>query len=338
MKKIFLVVANVLCLFSAEAEALTERANIFRNNAVTSALLNTDSDLIEAINELDSTIGNVTWHTANGNLLAATSITEAVNELDTAIGNRNYTSHNYITMDSNVADALSVLDNAVGSAVKQQYNGVSESQSVNANIDAINSKVGNIATIKSAFNNLFANGQTPPANVVDALDRLDNAIGNRANIKSSNQKINQASASGVADGLQATGDVIGDGDFSSTYYASSAGDVSSAIRSLDQKIADFDTLDIDNRLNRLDSSLNDINKRLKRGLASMVALTALVPNARANGNTQLSFGTGAYDGHTGFALGGFHWFNDNLLGNAGVAYGSGGPSDVIYRAGVTYSW
>ena len=87
-------------------------------------------------------------------------------------------------------------------------------------------------------------------------------------------------------------------------------------------------------------SLSEDYRQLKRdfntGMASMAAMTALVPNARASGDTQLSIGTGAYNGHTAIAIGGFHWVNNDVLLNAGVAWGN--SQDAVYKAGVTLSW
>jgi len=71
-------------------------------------------------------------------------------------------------------------------------------------------------------------------------------------------------------------------------------------------------------------------------MASMAALSALVPNARASGNTQLSMGTGAYEGHTAIAVGGFHWINDNVMLNAGASWSN--SSGSAYKAGITWSW
>jgi hypothetical protein len=153
---------------------------------------------------------------------------------------------------------------------------------------------------------------------------LDSAIGNRTNLGSKNAAINTASQTSVAAGLKATGDAIGDMDFSSTRYVSGSEDLTTAVRSLDSNIY------------RIDREVSDLKHDFKSGMASMAAMTALVPNARSCGDTSLSLGTGAYDGHTAMAIGGFHYLNDNLLLNAGVAWGN--TDDLAYRMGVTFSW
>jgi len=105
--------------------------------------------------------------------------------------------------------------------------------------------------------------------------------------------------------------------------------------STSENIADA-TMALDKGLSDLADDVRDFKKEFKSGMAQMAAMSALVPNARAHGNTQLSVGTGTYEGHTAAAVGGFHWVNDNLLLNAGVSYGN--SNNVVYRAGLTWSW
>ena len=242
---------------------------------------------------------------------------------DSAVVTRgNLTNANNTALDEalTVADALSNIDQTLG-RIHGLYDG-----------STVNVTDSNYPSVTGANSNL-AIGTT----VENHLVSLDNAIGSR-NIASANDDINkavngdataadaEARHGSLALGLQTVGDKIGDMDFASTHYIKAGSDLSSSVKTLDDN------------LYRLDNEVKDLRKDMNRGLASMAALTALVPNARATGNTQLSVGTGMYSGHTGFALGGFHWFTDNLLMNVGVAYGDGDSSDVVYRAGVTYSW
>ena len=270
------------------------------------------------------------------------------------------------TVNANIA----ALDAAIGADVTKTYNGVATSNAINENIDAINATIGNMDTDlhktyvagASIGNALTNGGQSTPATVVESLNNidatlgtihglktkiqttnpdagtnlasgttvenhlttLDASIGNRTALGSKNAAINTGTATSVAAGLKATGDAIGDMNFSSTRYASGSQDLSSAIRSLDSNIY------------RIDREVSDLKHDFKSGMASMAAMTALVPNARSCGDTSLSLGTGAYDGHTAMAIGGFHYLNDNLLLNAGVAWGN--TDDLAYRMGVTFSW
>ncbi|MBO4285367.1 MAG: YadA-like family protein, partial [Alphaproteobacteria bacterium] len=326
------------------------------------------------IQALDTAIGNLNY--TGGELDYANetgSVTDAIKTINANIGAAIAADDiadrtvGRIASDNTVNQNLVALDTAIGADVTVLYNGVSVENAVNGNIDALNTIIGNVSTLEG---NALQNGtEDKPATVVEALqnindtlgvihglvesedavktttdvdyygnlavgdatveahlEALDASIGDRRVLESLNEAINQGAKESVAVALEAAGNAIGDADFSQTHYASSVRDASSAIRV------------IDSNLYRLDNEVKDLRKNMKRGFASMAAMSAMVPNARAKGNTQLSFGTGMYSGHTGFALGGFHWFTDNLLMNIGVAYGDGDSSDMIYRAGVTYSW
>ena len=86
----------------------------------------------------------------------------------------------------------------------------------------------------------------------------------------------------------------------------------------------------------LNNKVNKLDKKVKSGFASSAALSSLVPNARAAGNTQVSASTGYYDGKVGGAVGVFHYVNDNVLVNAGVSYA--GDESLMARAGVTFGF
>ena len=113
-------------------------------------------------------------------------------------------------------------------------------------------------------------------------------------------------------------------NFGGSHYVAGSNDLSSAVRSLDSN------------LYRVDQEVHDVRRELNRGMASMAAMSALVPNPKAHGNTQLAIGTGAYSGHTAMAIGGFHNITDNIMLNAGAAWGN--SSDVSARLGLTVSW
>ena len=81
---------------------------------------------------------------------------------------------------------------------------------------------------------------------------------------------------------------------------------------------------------------NKMHHEMKSGFASLAAMSALVPNARVAGDTQISVGAGHYRGTTGFALGAFHHVNDNVLLNAGAAYGGNGSA--TFKGGLTFGW
>ena len=176
-------------------------------------------------------------------------------------------------------------------------------------------------TATSAGSNLRAGATTM---VEDHLTDLDAAIGNRTAIGSQNAAINTATATSVATALKSVGDQMGDMDFSAANYVVAGDDLSGAVRTLDTN------------LYRVETDLKDLRRDFENGMASMSAMSALVPNPRAAGNTSLSVGTGAYNGRTAVAVGGFHHINDNIMLNAGVAWGNN--SEAAYRLGITWSW
>ena len=197
------------------------------------------------------------------------------------------------------------------------YNGATG----HANIMAfVNDLASNIGAETAAAKGNIAKNKTVNAN----LDALDEAIGDRSNLGSANEAINQGTKTSVAAGMRAVGDAIGDMNFAGSHYVAGNNDLSGAVRSLDSN------------LYRVESDLRDLRRDFRRGMASMSAMSALVPNPRAHGNTSLAIGTGAYDGHTAAAIGGFHYLTDNIMLNAGVAWGN--SSDAAYRMGVTFSW
>ena len=89
-------------------------------------------------------------------------------------------------------------------------------------------------------------------------------------------------------------------------------------------------------MTKTERDLKETHHELRRGMASMAAMSALVPNPRSSGNTTLSLGTGAYSGHNAVAVGAFHYLTNNLMLNAGVAWGD--SRDAVYRVGMSYSF
>ncbi len=278
------------------------------------------------------------------------------------------------TAYSNLTAAVNGLDGEIGGPVTSVYNGVSSSNTINQNIDAINNTLGDIAGLQEkTLGNLAQAGgiatladvddtgteeipepdlpeadaptpdvgddtttdspsdavTPPPAvaqtpTVADHLSALDASIGDRRDLGSANAAINQAAQVSVAEALKATGNAIGDMNFSGTKYLRRSTSVTSALQALDRN------------LGRLDSKVNELDKEMRGGFASMAALSALQPNARAENDTQVSIGTGMYRDQVGGAIGVFHYLNDNTMLNAGVSFG--GSDAFMGRAGATFGW
>ncbi|MBQ4400351.1 MAG: YadA-like family protein, partial [Alphaproteobacteria bacterium] len=329
---------------------------------VTATTGNTSNGTIKsAINELDTAIGDrSTMTNENGadytTSLSNQDVASAITQIASNIGtfDPTATTKGNIVTTQTVNQNLALIDNNIGdisvfaqSTTGNLSNSYNPSPATNAkdvatainNIDKTLGKIHGLykdGTVNSTHiastvdgNSNLADGTT----VEDHLVSLDNAIGNRQ-IASSNTRINNATKGpdgSVAKGLEEAGNAIGDMNFASTNYVKGSTDLSGAVRTLDSTVKD-----LDNHIDRVEKDVNDLRHDFRSGMASLAAMSALVPNPRDCGDTSLSVGTGAYDGHTAVALGGFHYLTDNLLLNAGAAYGN--TDDLAYRMGITWSW
>ena len=164
------------------------------------------------------------------------------------------------------------------------------------------------------------------------IDKNTQAIGNHKAIDSLNKEINEDSKTSISDGLTAAGNAIGDLNFQNTkYIPSDTKDLSTAVRSLDANLARANY-----RIDELDDKVEKHHKEMKRGFASLAAMTRLVPNARSKCDTQLSLGVGHYRGTTGIAIGAFRYVDSNTLVNAGIGYA--GHGSATFGAGITFGF
>lgn len=166
----------------------------------------------------------------------------------------------------------------------------------------------------------------------EMIDANTAAIGDRQSIHSLNQKIDEAAANlSLSASIQEIGNTVGNMDFTTTRYIQNDRDISSALRTLDSRVAQTEI-----NLSRLDQKVEKQHKEMKRGFASLAALSRLVPNARSYGDTQISVAGGWYRGTTGVAVGAFHYVNNNLLVNAGLGYA--GQDSLTFGVGMTFSF
>ena len=183
-------------------------------------------------------------------------------------------------------------------------------------MDKIDTVIGDYAHIANVNNNLGG------SDIASDLDLIDAVIGNR-DINSLNTALNNAVKNqDYARSFKAVGDMIGDMNFDQTRYLAGTTNLSDAVRALD------------NNLDRVEHRVNTVEREMNSGMAAMSAMSALVPNARDCGDTQVSVGTGAYQDRFGVAVGAFHYFNDHVLVNAGASYG--GSRQWAVRAGITF--
>lgn len=244
---------------------------------------------------------------SNGSEDAPETIVEAINNIDQSLG----TIHG-------LADKLG----------GQHQGNLADGTTVEDHLTSLDSAIGNRDNYTNAngSNNYLA---TAGADISTAISEIASNIGTAEDLGTAQNGV--SSSNTVNQNIAAVNTAIGNtSKLANTHYVSGAANLTDAVAGLDNQIHNLDS-----RYYQLSGDINDLRDDFNAGMTTMSAMTALVPNARATGNTQLSFGTGMYEGETAMALGGFHWINDNVLLNVGAALGS---ADTAYRMGITYSW
>ena len=273
-----------------------------------------------------------------------TAETNAKSYTDTQVADaKTYAEEKANTAETNAKTyAKSYTDTLIGTTnVLDEQNGVMKVNTVNQNIAALNETIGDITDLNqyaegTSIGNALTQGGTQSANtVVAALNNIDATLGTihglRDKLATSGAGTNLASGTTVEQHLTALDSAIGNRAYTSTRYVSSGSDLSSAVSALDSNLSR-----VEGNLDALTNRTNKMHHEMKSGFASLAAMSALVPNARVAGDTQISVGAGHYRGTTGFALGAFHHVNDNVLLNAGAAYGGNGSA--TFKGGLTFGW
>ncbi|MEP9328221.1 YadA-like family protein [Paraburkholderia phymatum] len=84
--------------------------------------------------------------------------------------------------------------------------------------------------------------------------------------------------------------------------------------------------------------INNLDKKMNSLGAAAMAATSLIPNARAEGNFQMSAAAGTYGGAAAIALGANYWVNDRLLVNAHVTRSTGYGASTGASVGATFGF
>ncbi len=328
--------------------AIGDRTITSTNTAINAG---TATDVASGLKAAGDAIGTADFSATN-NASTATDLTTAITSLDTAIGDLTYSGGavNYAMPDqASLSDAIQTVNANIGDAVTGANGNIDANNSINANLDSLDTAIGNrqysIATstnyepsswsdtsVTGAINQVAGNiGSATTTNYNGVLasnsinaniDAINATIGDMSQMQNRNNNLAQGSS--VVANLDRIDAAIGNRAYTSTNYIKSGSDLSSAVSSLDSN------------LSRVEDEMNKMDHEMRSGFASLAALSALVPNARSAGDTQLSLGTGYYRGTTGFAVGAFHHVNDNILLNAGAAYGGNGST--TFRSGVTFGF
>lgn len=284
-------------------EGLDEKVQNSVDNTIGTRVEDTVNKTVGNISQLG--VGNK--NLSNGSEDAPETIVEAINNIDQSLG----TIHG-------LADKLG----------DQHQGNLADGTTVEDHLTSLDSAIGNRDNYTNAngSNNYLA---TAGADISTAISEIASNIGTAEDLGTAQNGV--SSSNTVNQNIAAVNTAIGNtSKLANTHYVSGATNLTDAVAGLDNQIHNLDS-----RYYQLSGDINDLRDDFNAGMATMSAMTALVPNARATGNTQLSFGTGMYEGETAMALGGFHWINDNVLLNVGAAWGS---ADTAYRMGITYSW
>ena len=284
-------------------EGLDEKVQNSVDNTIGTRVEDTVNKTVGDISQLG--VGNK--NLSNGSEDAPETIVEAINNIDQSLG----TIHG-------LADKLG----------GQHQGNLADGTTVEDHLTSLDSAIGNRDNYTNAngSNNYLA---TAGADISTAISEIASNIGTAEDLGTAQNGV--SSSNTVNQNIAAVNTAIGNtSKLANTHYVSGAANLTDAVAGLDNQIHNLDS-----RYYQLSGDINDLRDDFNAGMATMSAMTALVPNARATGNTQLSFGTGMYEGETAMALGGFHWINDNVLLNVGAAWGS---ADTAYRMGITYSW
>lgn len=306
------------------------------------------NSVTETLNQLATNIGSAVETTNNG-VLAANSVNANIDAINANLGNvadvqvngYNPTAPETKTLTSAVTALNTNMNNVLGDmyATNGEYTALSGNGFVQEEENDLTTQLSGYAqNVATATGGTFADNGTWTATV-------DNADSNGYTYTEANNimaTVNQVAGNiGTADQLSFEKNGV-----------TSTNTVNENINTLNTALGDMSTLsgnryarytNVADNLSALDRGLSDVNhrvsrldRRMKGGFASLAALSALQPNARASGDTQISAGTGMYRGRAGMALGAFHYFNDNVMGNLGVSYA--GSTSTTFRAGVTFGW
>ncbi|WP_241024363.1 YadA-like family protein [Burkholderia sp. Ac-20365] len=87
-----------------------------------------------------------------------------------------------------------------------------------------------------------------------------------------------------------------------------------------------------------DQQFNKMNDKMNSLGAAAMAATSLIPNARAEGNFQMSAAAGTYGGASALAVGANYWVSDRLLVNAHVTRSTGSGASTGASVGATFGF
>ena len=189
-------------------------------------------------------------------------------------------------------------------------------------------------------------GATNASTVTNAIANMDATIGQihglAAKVGVENGGANLGQNTTVEEHLTSLAGAIGNRtNYSQQNFIKNNQPVAQSLDSLDVAVGnirkDFTSAQVANeaRFNGIESKVSHLENKMEKGLAANNALASLVPLSDKY-KTQFSAAMGGYEDNQAFAVGAFHYVNEKVLVNTGVAYG--GNDSLSYGVGLTFGF
>ena len=288
----------------------------------------------EAVTGVDFDAADGTWGVAtamstatNSNVQASTSLAGAIKAVDANVGDlstltddrgfgNEYSAHH--TGVDNLVDALIATEKKIDDIIRRDGGYDSSSTLIHLGQNSI--------VLDEATGDMYFDGDGTETLAIRTVSYLSSGAAIVAD--DSNDVTNGGNGFYDIATVRETGDVR---DLRAAIQTGALDEGALNLTNAMNYVYDYTLAEID----RLDNRIDGVSKEMRAGFASLSAMSALVPNARSAGNTQVSVGTGGYRDQVGVAAGVFHYVNNGTLLNAGASYSK---DNVAWRAGVTFGF
>ena len=283
----------------------------------TGELQEIDTSALEtAIQNNTTNISNLTTKVDN-NTTAIQNNTENINKLDTRVTNNTTAIQTNADNITNLQNNLNTTNVQVNKNTQDIHNLDSRVTTNTNNIEINRQNIESVSNrVTQNTNQINTNTQNIQANT-ERLNKHETQITKNTNDIKTNAKnieVNRRNIQTNAKNIQKV----------STQVQSNTQN----INALKNGMARVNT-----RMDSMQSQIDRLDNRLEQGLATVTALTALHPNPRHQGKTQISIGAGMYADNVAGAVGVFHYLNDRVMLSAGASYG--GDSSFAGNVGIT---
>ncbi|MEM5288665.1 YadA-like family protein [Paraburkholderia sabiae] len=120
-----------------------------------------------------------------------------------------------------------------------------------------------------------------------------------------------------------------------TTDAVNVGQLNDAIAQANASVDDKVNQGVQSANSYTNQQVNNLSRKMDSLGAAAMAATSLIPNARAEGNFQMSAAAGTYGGAAAIAIGANYWVNDRVLVNAHVTRSTGYGANTGASVGAT---